>query len=223
MGMVLVDQGVLRMALNVLRRADKMEVADELERSATEAAPLKQQLDDMASARDAAITMLNNANAEVARLRQFFLNPEVAGIDVHHNTLRLGLEGGAAQVLAEALAAQFKEAGAENYLELVFSADQTSVGPLVVTVQRGEGKTPGQLRQETEQKLDRQRDTLREAVALLAASAGPWDALRALLQCRDDAEALALMDDSAALFDPACVAVRVAAGVDTAGGKRSDG
>ena len=34
MGMVLVDQGALKMALNVLRRAGKVEVADALEQSA---------------------------------------------------------------------------------------------------------------------------------------------------------------------------------------------
>jgi hypothetical protein len=34
MGQVLVDQGALKMALNVLRRAGKDEVADELEKSA---------------------------------------------------------------------------------------------------------------------------------------------------------------------------------------------
>lgn len=34
MGQVLIDQGALKMALNVLRRAGKDEVADELEKSA---------------------------------------------------------------------------------------------------------------------------------------------------------------------------------------------
>ena len=40
MGMVLVDKGALRMALNVLRRAGKNEVADELEQSAQDVQPL---------------------------------------------------------------------------------------------------------------------------------------------------------------------------------------
>lgn len=39
MGMVLIDQGVLRMALNVLNRAGKHEVAEELRKSAMELLP----------------------------------------------------------------------------------------------------------------------------------------------------------------------------------------
>lgn len=63
-------------------------------------------------------------------------------------------EGGACGMLVEAFAAQFKQSGATNYLELGFEHPDT--GPVTVTMQRKEGVSPAQ-------KLDvvtKQRDEL---------------------------------------------------------------
>lgn len=66
------------------------------------------------------------------------LNIGPAGVD-------LGLEGGAASLLAEMLAGQFKDSGAVNYLELTFSSREAVPGErFVVTIQRAAGNTPGQ-------------------------------------------------------------------------------
>ena len=67
-------------------------------------------------------------------------------------------EGGAVQLMVDALVDQFLESGASNYIEMQFHSEAT--GPLVVTLQRVNGKTPHQLRAEAEQ----ERDALRAKV-----------------------------------------------------------
>lgn len=69
--------------------------------------------------------------------------------------LYAGIEGGAAAVLASAFAEQFTSSGGINYVEVSFTHPKT--GPLIVTLQRTQGKTPHQLRDEAEA----ERDTLR--------------------------------------------------------------
>lgn len=77
--------------------------------------------------------------------------------------LYAGIEGGAAGLLAAGFAEQFVEAGGINYVEVSFTHPKT--GPLVVTLQRTQGKTPHKLRAEAEA----ERDQLRAELALR-----PW-------------------------------------------------
>jgi hypothetical protein len=60
--------------------------------------------------------------------------------------------GFAIQMMAEAFAEQFKDAGAVNYLELLFQHDE--LGPLTVTMQRVEGLTPAQKLAAAEQRAE---------------------------------------------------------------------
>ena len=69
--------------------------------------------------------------------------------------LYAGIEGGAAGLLAAGFAEQFVEAGGVNYVEVSFTHPKT--GPLVVTLQRTQGKTPHQLRVEAESERDQLR------------------------------------------------------------------
>lgn len=55
--------------------------------------------------------------------------------------IELNLEGGACTALAAAFFEQFKDAGAENFLELSFFHPDS--GPFTVTVQKVRGETPG--------------------------------------------------------------------------------
>lgn len=65
--------------------------------------------------------------------------------------MTLGFEGGACGMLAQVFGDQFYESKAVNYLELRFdSAKHPELGSLVVTLQRVQGKTPHQLREEAE-------------------------------------------------------------------------
>lgn len=69
----------------------------------------------------------------------------LTGINIHGGGMELGMKGGAAGVLAEMLAAQFKEGGGVNYLELSFSSAEVMPGErFVVTIQRVHGETPSQ-------------------------------------------------------------------------------
>lgn len=76
----------------------------------------------------------------------------LTGITTGNGGATVGFEGGACGLLAASFAEQFKDAGAENYLELGFS--HPSTGPLQVTIQRTHGKTPAQLKREAEQRLE---------------------------------------------------------------------
>ncbi|ATI15670.1 hypothetical protein [Bordetella phage vB_BbrM_PHB04] len=93
-------------------------------------------------------------------------NPRLTGLTVHDNLVSMGLEGAACQAFAEAFAEQFRRAGSVNYLEMSFDHSDAEIGPLVVTVQRSQGKTPGALRAEAETRAERAEA---EAVDLRAA------------------------------------------------------
>lgn len=69
--------------------------------------------------------------------------------------LYAGIEGGAAAVLASAFAEQFTSSGGVNYVEVSFMHPAT--GPICVTLQRVQGKTPHQLRREAEAERDQLR------------------------------------------------------------------
>lgn len=64
----------------------------------------------------------------------------------------------------DALAGQFSESGAENYLEMHFHSDVT--GPLVATLQRVNGKTPHQLREAAEKERDQFKSNWLECLTL---------------------------------------------------------
>jgi len=83
--------------------------------------------------------------------------------------LYAGIEGGAAGLLAAGFAEQFVEAGGINYVEVSFTHPKT--GPLVVTLQRTQGKTPHKLRVEAEA----ERDQLRAEVERLKPNAERWE------------------------------------------------
>lgn len=86
--------------------------------------------------------------------------------------LYAGIEGGAAAVLASAFAEQFTSSGGVNYVEVSFMHPAT--GPICVTLQRVQGKTPHQLRREAEA----ERDQLRAEVERLRADAERYEWLR---------------------------------------------
>ena len=94
--------------------------------------------------------------AEVAGLREELAQKVVdqtmlTGLTVQDGGLTMGLQGGAAGLLAEMLTQQFKDGGGINYLQLSFTSSVALPGEaFIVTVQKCSGKTPHQLRMEAE-------------------------------------------------------------------------
>lgn len=76
----------------------------------------------------------------------------ITDVNIGRGSVGIQLEGGAAGLLANAFAEQFKESGATNYLEVSFH--HKDIGGLMVTMQRTEGKTPHMLRVEAEKERD---------------------------------------------------------------------
>lgn len=69
----------------------------------------------------------------------------LTGIDVSNGAMNMGLQGGAAQLLAESFFDQFQKSEAVNYLELRFESESKMPGKaMVVTLQLVGGVTPGQ-------------------------------------------------------------------------------
>ena len=116
-------------------------------------------LDDVAA-------MSELATKELAELRAAAADSAVAGTLLTEMALRsggldIGLQGGAAQILAEALAKQYADNGAVNYIEMTFESRAAMPGQrFVVTVQRCDGKTPHALRREAEAEAERLRGLL---------------------------------------------------------------
>lgn len=113
-----------------------------------------------------AADMLGSQEKEIALLRAALAEKAVSStmlreMSVINGGLNMQLEGGAAQLLAETFAEQFRQGGAVNYLEMRFTADELN---LLVTLQRVDGKTPAQLRKEAEQKLSELEDKVKSAV-----------------------------------------------------------
>ena len=77
-------------------------------------------------------------------------------LSVGNGSINATFEGGAVQLMVDALATQFVESGAANYIEMQFHSEAT--GPLLFTLQRVDGKTPHQLRAEAEQERDKLRE-----------------------------------------------------------------
>lgn len=80
-------------------------------------------------------------------------NPRLAGMHVHENMLTMGLKGGAAQVMAEAYAEQFRQTGAVNHVEISFTSQDPAIGKMIVTLQRVEGKTPATMKAEADARV----------------------------------------------------------------------
>lgn len=110
-------------------------------------------------------------------------NPLLAGIQIHNGAMEMGLKGGAAQMLAEAFVEQFKQTGGVNYVELRFESTDRDVGSMLVTLQRVEGKTPGHLKHEAEERAKRAEALLRESQDSIG---GDWRARRDALLAEAD-------------------------------------
>lgn len=79
---------------------------------------------------------------------------------------KMSLSGIACQLLAESFAGQFVGSGAINYLEV--NLEHEAVGPMSVTIQRTEGKTPGHLRSLAERELAATKELLAQREAEIA-------------------------------------------------------
>lgn len=63
-----------------------------------------------------------------------------------------------AEAVTSSLVSVFKSVGAENYFEM--EAYREDVGPIVITIQRREGKTPGRIAQELREELKRLKESI---------------------------------------------------------------
>ena len=109
-------------------------------------------------------------------------------LNVKNGEAILSLEGGACGLLADSFAAQFKDAGATNYLVIDLSHDDT--GPMTITMQRKAGSTPAE-------KLRALSD---ENAALVARAAGlerGIESVRVLIDSSDGVAGLHLNGDVA--------------------------
>lgn len=69
----------------------------------------------------------------------------LTGINIGNGSMDIGMQGGAARVLAESFFDQFIESGAENFLEVRFDSQEKLPGKsMVVTLQLVDGLTPAQ-------------------------------------------------------------------------------
>lgn len=80
----------------------------------------------------------------------------LTGIDISNGPMNMGLQGGAAQLLAESFFDQFQKSEAVNYLELRFESESKMPGKaMVVTLQLVDGVTPGQRIAEQAREIER--------------------------------------------------------------------
>lgn len=117
-----------------------------------------------------------SAEKENAKLREALVEKVVSetmlrDLSLGNGSINASFEGGAVHLFVDAFATQlleqFLESGATNYLEMSFRSNVT--GPLVVTLQRVNGKTAHQLRAEAEKERDALRVELETERARLAA------------------------------------------------------
>ena len=86
----------------------------------------------------------------------------------HNYTAKVIAEAPGLAEFMEEIAAMFKNSGAVNYLEMQFGLKDDELGELVITIQRKDGKTPHELRLESE-----------------AAHASPTEKVEKLQRCVD--------------------------------------
>lgn len=94
---------------------------------------------------------LENEKLRIALVDKVMAETLLTELNAKNNTINMAFEGGACQLLANAFAEQFNNSGAENYLEVGFTAPDGS--PLLVTIQKLYGKTPAQKATAAEAKL----------------------------------------------------------------------
>ncbi|MEK2631589.1 hypothetical protein AAAC13_01660 [Pseudomonas aeruginosa] len=92
--------------------------------------------------------------------------PDGFSRQMHEHMVSGDTKGAAAQVFAQAFSSQFKGAGAVNYIEAHFESRDPEVGPIVVTLQRRHGMTPGQLRARAELAASNLQGLLQEMLGL---------------------------------------------------------
>jgi len=91
-----------------------------------------------------------------------------AGPDAKSGGFAFKFEGGACGIMAAAFAGQLKGTGAPNFIEMNFTHPEID-GPIAVTIQRVNGKSPGQLRSEAVAQRDELLAALKEIRNLSAA------------------------------------------------------
>ena len=104
------------------------------------------------------------AEKEIAKLRialaeKVTSEATLRGLNVGSGFINATFEEGAVQPMLDALADQFVESGSSNYIEMQLHS-KTAIS-LLFTLQRVDGKTPHQLREEAE----KERDVLRADLA----------------------------------------------------------
>ena len=100
---------------------------------------------------------LEAAEKEIAKLRialaeKVTSEATLRDLNVGNGFINATFEEGAVQPMLDALADQFVKSGASNYIEMQFHGAAT--GPLLLTLQQVNGKTPHQLRTEAEEERD---------------------------------------------------------------------
>ncbi len=137
---------LLRQAANVLDWAGRCYEASARPHCATESRQFAEALRSLAAESLANSTLLT-------------------GIDCADG-LRIGVQGGAAAVLAESFAEQFKASGAINFLEMKFVSKEEFPGEsFVVTVQRANGETPAEQIKALKAKLAAAKDNIKKESA----------------------------------------------------------
>ena len=126
---------------------------------------------------------LEEAEKENVKLREALAEKVISetvlrDLSVGNGSINASFEGGAVHLFVDSLANQFVESGAVNYLEMRFHSEAT--GPLLLTLQRADSKTPHQLRVEAEQERDALRAVLQHETDCLEA------ALAVVAQLRHD-------------------------------------
>lgn len=111
-----------------------------------------------------------NAKLRIALAEKVTSETTLRDLNVGNGFINATFEGGAVQPMLDALADQFVESGASNYIEMQFHSKAAL--SLLFTLQRVDGKTPHQLRAEAEQERDwhaeRCEDAMNECDALRA-------------------------------------------------------
>ena len=107
---------------------------------------------------------LEATEKEIAKLRialaeKVTSEATLRGLNVGSGFINATFEEGAVQPMLDALADQFVESGSSNYIEMQLHS-KTAIS-LLFTLQRVDGKTPHQLREEAE----KERDVLRADLA----------------------------------------------------------
>jgi hypothetical protein len=107
---------------------------------------------------------LENAELREALADKLVKQTLLKRLVAENGEMKLEMEGGACRLMAETFGTMLLESKAANYIETMFELGGVEGHPkavILVTVQRGEGKTPHQLRTEAEQARDESGQTIR--------------------------------------------------------------